>query len=303
MDTGDDMSFNFPDSPADGEEYSPIAGVTYVFEAPHWIVKAGTTISGITAGNGLTGGGTSGVVTLSLDTPVSVVNGGSEAATPAGAATNLSVLPLSGGVLSGDISANSLITKQDAFGYLKLGRWSSGYTGAPVNCVDTAGGGNHPTFFSVQFNSAEKLSLLNDGTLIVQGANATKPGGGSWVAPSDTRLKREVTKYERGLDQVIALQPIIYQYNGKGGLPDDGRRFCGLDAGATELVMPELVGSMLVTWDAVAPSGLPSDTPKLPDTEIKTIDSTPLLFALVNACKELAARVAALESMVAGNGR
>jgi len=73
----------------------------------------------------------------------------------------------------------------------------------------------------------------------------------------------------------------------------------GLDADHTELVMPELVSSMMVTFDQMRDG----DLPKLPDTEIKTIDSSALTYALVNAIKELAARVAALEDMLTGAAR
>ena len=58
------------------------------FDGTNWwgipipITGGGGTITGVTAGTGLTGGGTSGTVTISLITPVAVVNGGSGTATP-----------------------------------------------------------------------------------------------------------------------------------------------------------------------------------------------------------------------------
>jgi len=91
---------------------------------------------------------------------------------------------------------------------------------------------------------------------------------------------------------VLALRPITYGYNGKGGLPDDGRSYVGLDAADTEPVMPELVGSMMVVLDPRPKIG----ETEPPDTEIKTIDASALVYALVNAVKELSARIAALEA-------
>ena len=61
----------------------------------------GGSITGITAGNGLVGGGTIGVVTIGLDIPVNTANGGTSATTPAGALANLGGVPLAGGVMSG----------------------------------------------------------------------------------------------------------------------------------------------------------------------------------------------------------
>ena len=33
------MAYDFPDSPAEGTEYTPAGGVTYVYKAPRWEVK------------------------------------------------------------------------------------------------------------------------------------------------------------------------------------------------------------------------------------------------------------------------
>ena len=62
-------------------------------------LDASASITGVTAGNGLTGGGTSGAITLALNTPVSVSNGGTGATTPSAALASL-----------GGISGNQTIT-------------------------------------------------------------------------------------------------------------------------------------------------------------------------------------------------
>jgi hypothetical protein len=99
---------------------------------------------------------------------------------------------------------------------------------------------------------------------------------GSWSAFSDPRVKDGAQPYTRGLAAVLALRPISYRYNGALGTvadPPEITRY-GLDAAATESVMPELVGR----HDGVL-----------------TIDAGPLIYALVNAIRELTARVAELE--------
>ena len=67
---------------------------------------AGTgTITGVTAGNGLSGGGTTGTVTLDLSAPVSIANGGTSAVTAPAALTALGALPIAGGTMTGKITA------------------------------------------------------------------------------------------------------------------------------------------------------------------------------------------------------
>lgn len=40
------MSFDFPNTPIEGEEYTPAGGATYVWHAPRWMLKAGTSSGG-----------------------------------------------------------------------------------------------------------------------------------------------------------------------------------------------------------------------------------------------------------------
>lgn len=62
------------------------------FSALTSVAGSGGTITGVIAGTGLSGGGVSGTVTLSLTTPVSVANGGTGTATPAlVAGTNITI--------------------------------------------------------------------------------------------------------------------------------------------------------------------------------------------------------------------
>lgn len=56
-------------------------------------VAGGGTITGVTAGAGLSGGGTTGTVTIVLVVPVTVGNGGTGATTAAQALMNLGAIP------------------------------------------------------------------------------------------------------------------------------------------------------------------------------------------------------------------
>lgn len=107
---------------------------------------------------------------------------------------------------------------------------------------------------------------------------AYKPGGGPWVDSSDRRTKRRVRDYKRGLKAVNELRPVSFKYNGKFGTQDDDRRFYGLIADEVLEVMPEMIGKRDHEGE-----------------EVLLLDSTALIYALVNAVKTLTERIERLE--------
>jgi hypothetical protein len=221
------------------------------------------------------------------------INGATQQYLPSATAAS-TYLPLAGGTLTGNLTVGSAtqITFTVGSDYLTIKAPTAGGT---VLLGGTSAVYNYyiNTNHSFQNLSAvPTMTLDGTGNLTIADSTATKPGGGSWVAPSDPLLKRDIAEYKSGLDEVLALRPITYGYNGKGGLPDDGRSYVGLDAADTEPVMPELVGRMMVVLDQHPKIG----ETEPPDTEIKTIDASALVYALVNAVKELSARIAALEA-------
>jgi hypothetical protein len=100
---------------------------------------------------------------------------------------------------------------------------------------------------------------------------------GSWVTLSDRSVKDDIAPYERGLEAIEKLTPVSFRY--KPGTtwfadPDRTRRF-GLVAQDVAEVIPEMVGR---------------------EGGIATMAPGHLVWVLVNACKELAARNATLEA-------
>ena len=122
--------------------------------------------------------------------------------------------------------------------------------------------------------------------------DAAKPGGGSWASTSDARVKNVIGQYARGLSDVLSLNVIDFTYNGKGGHQNDGRVYTGVIAQEMQEVFPEMV--------RVHRGKLEADDET--DTDILMVDNSALVYALVNAVKELktivdaqAARIATLE--------
>ena len=127
------------------------------------------------------------------------------------------------------------------------------------------------------------FNFNNDGS-------AQKPGGGNWTASSDERVKKSSAPYTTGLDTILKLDPIEYQYNGLYGTCDDGKTYHGFVAQDVLPIMPEMVSASMQREHPQDEEA--TDEP----VEILTVNTSPLLFAMVNAMKELAARVAALEA-------
>lgn len=130
---------------------------------------------------------------------------------------------------------------------------------------------------------------------------AYKAGGGSWGDISDERIKNVVGPYEHGLAEILALNPVRYTFKGndtygdpEGALPytnsnhygpaKDGKEFIGLIAQSVEDPLPECVKQGKGWIDGVEVD------------DLRDLDPSPLVFALINAVKELTARVAELEA-------
>ena len=137
--------------------------------------------------------------------------------------------------------------------------------------------------------SQSSLTLDGPGNLTILGSTATKPGGGSWTAPSDRRLKREVAPYTGGLEELLRLEPISYRYNGRAGTPDDSARYVGLDAEEARKVLPDMVGAM--QWRAPRVDEKGDLVVEGAPEEYLTVDPSLLVFALINAVKQLHDRI------------
>jgi hypothetical protein len=136
-------------------------------------------------------------------------------------------------------------------------------------------------YATLNYNAAlNTIYTDNAGNFSASGGTATKPGGGPWVAPSSRELKQDITPYDEGLHAVLALNPVRYRYNGTAGLPQE-TTYVGLVADEAH---GDLVGRATLHIDA-------TNEP----VEIDTVDAGPLVYMLVNAVKELSARLQALE--------
>jgi hypothetical protein len=96
-----------------------------------------------------------------------------------------------------------------------------------------------------------------------------------------------VAEYPRGLPEILALTPITFYWNGKGGTVDDGELKYGLAAEQVAEHLPELIRDY-----EYRPPEERGDEP----LTLKSYSPTDLIFPLINALKELEARVRELEA-------
>jgi hypothetical protein len=130
--------------------------------------------------------------------------------------------------------------------------------------------------------------LANAGTALLQVAGEAfkNTASNTWQIASDARLKEDVRDLEAGLAQLRQVRPVRFRYNGRAGTPA-GLAGVGVLGQEIETVFPEMIRRV-----SMATADEPVD-------DIRVFDGSALTFVLVNAVKELAAKVDGLERALA----
>ena len=123
-------------------------------------------------------------------------------------------------------------------------------------------------------------ATINNGLQVTNGTCWNLSG--SWTALSDAALKDDIAPYRRGLDAVLALNPVSFRYRPEV-FGDDSARIMqfGLVADEVAPLVPEMVGETM-----------------LGDRAVSTLTPGHLVFCLINAAKDLAAQNAALAARI-----
>jgi hypothetical protein len=120
---------------------------------------------------------------------------------------------------------------------------------------------------------------------LIAAPNAAKPGGGSWAAYSDSRVKKNVKPYTKGLNEILLVNPVNYEYNGLANTLE-GTEYTGVIAQEIKEIFPETVSTYKAKLNKE------DEEP----TELYDFTSTALTFALINAVKELKAEIDLLKA-------
>jgi hypothetical protein len=143
-------------------------------------------------------------------------------------------------------------------------------------------------------SSTTMLLLDPSGNLTVT-TKGYQPGGGSWAATSDARIKDVESDYKAGLEEIGKLRPVVYRYKGNDVhhegeasphkmVAEKATPYIGLIAQEVEAIFPGMVTKGEGWIDGV----------KVDD--LRTLDTSSLIYVLVNAVKTLTARIEALEA-------
>lgn len=177
--------------------------------------------------------------------------------------------------------------------------YHDGTTNRTIFYFDITNGRSQMT--DVYSGSALYLDPAGNFTYNGGGGVAYKTGGGTWTAPSDARIKTVLEAYAPGLQEVLALKPIRYVYKGndtdgskdpegkdspspRAAVARDKKAFVGLVAQEVEAIFPGMVTKRAGFLDGE------------PVTDLRDLDTSELVYALVNAVKTLNTRLAALEA-------
>jgi len=116
--------------------------------------------------------------------------------------------------------------------------------------------------------------------------SAAKPSTNTWTIASDERVKTNVNPYTKGLETILAINPITYDYNGKAGFDSTSINNIGIIAQDVLSIIPECINTYKAKLNE-------DDEEK---TELYNFDSHALTFILINAIKELSAEIELLKT-------
>ncbi len=129
----------------------------------------------------------------------------------------------------------------------------------------------------------------------------------AYPGPSDITLKQNVVEWKKGLAEIMQINPVEYEFTeaSQFDVPekegDARRKHYGVNAQDIISVLPEAVSVFKRDTTSIPPWPTDTDEEKIAKkdnavfSELLAVESSTILYAAVNAIKELATRVAALE--------
>ena len=154
---------------------------------------------------------------------------------------------------------------------------TAGYFSSPGEAIKVVNGG---------VNISGIVNTVTGYQLALSANSAAKPVSNTWTVTSDNRVKTNVNPYIKGLETILAINPVTYDYNGKAGFDPTTTGNIGIIAQDVLSIIPESINTYFAKLNE-------EDKEK---TELYNFDSHALTFILINAVKQLNAEIELLKS-------
>lgn len=177
-------------------------------------------------------------------------------------------------------------------------------TGAAITII---GAGNdlgnlglaNANLFMIRNASSPKFTVRANGDV---GIGTTSPAGkldvnGSIYVQgvmqhSDRRLKKNINEFDKGLQEILKINPVTFQYNGKGNIEDTETIHVGIIAQEFQKVAPVSVKVVKLEEKRIHsaqrnnPSDLSRNNVKVETNDYLSVNDRSILFMLVNAVQQ-----------------
>jgi hypothetical protein len=145
------------------------------------------------------------------------------------------------------IAGNSIVFQQSGIERLRIASGGSiGNVGvgttSPAAALSVSGNGYLTGGLGVGLVNTTAGTLQTTGNATIGGC-VNYNGGTSGTCLSDERVKQDITPFNDGLQDIVGLAPVTYEYNGLAGTPNDGDVRTGLIAQQVQQVAPDLVST------------------------------------------------------------
>ena len=192
---------------------------------------------------------------------------------------------------SSSVSGQKYVGAQNSVSDIQVGVFATG---------EAYMGNNFAYPFQFYTNGGVRMILSAAGALRLNNYGAgtlTTDSSGNVTATSDGRMKDVTGTFDRGLDAIKHLTPKVYKWKPESGLNTDDINV-GFIAQDVLPFIPEAVATVRTkTVDAVDSKTKEKTTKQVrDDAEVYSFSDRPVIAALVNAAKELAAKVETLEA-------
>jgi hypothetical protein len=114
--------------------------------------------------------------------------------------------------------------------------------------------------------------------------DAAKNTGTMWTNTSDKRSKRNINDFTGGLKEILQINPVTFEYNGKFGTKDDGEVHVGVLAQEIQKVAPNTVKTYMHNTATLAEEETPGYKAK--GDEYLAVNPSEVFWMLVNSTKE-----------------